>query len=87
MSIQSTAVMPELNQISEITPQLFREQMSNSTLGDFKNKLLKLLEAIDKEDEQTPVRLLIEKKYRYNAISCWTGEAFIRFTIDTERRF
>ncbi len=87
MSNLSTAVMPELNQISEIAPLPFREKMSNSTLGDFKCKLLKLLEAIDKEDEQTPVRLLIEKKYRYNAISCWTGEAFIRFTIDTERRF
>ena len=87
MSNLSTAVMPELQQISEIAPQSFREQMSNTTLGDFKSKLLQLLDAIDKEDEQTPIRLLIEKKYRYNAISCWTGEAFIRFTIDTERRF
>lgn len=87
MSNLSTVVMPELNQISEIAPQPFREKMSNTTLGDFKSKLLKLLDAIDKEDEETPVRMLIEKKYRYSAIACWTGEAFIRFTIDTERRF
>lgn len=87
MKTSSTAAMPELQQISEITPQPFREQMSNSTLGDFKKKLLKLLDVIDKEDEQTPVRMLIEKKYRYNAISCWTGEAFLHFTIDEDRRF
>lgn len=81
-----TAVMPQRARTRR-EPNHDREQMRDTTLGAFKRNLQTLLEAIDGEDEQLPVRMLIERKYRYNAISCWTGEAFITFTIDKDRRF
>lgn len=87
MTQNATVVMPEKKRKKSGIPQGYRDKMSDTTLGDFKRKLKKLLDVIDEEDEQTPVRMLVEQRYRENSIACWTGEAFIRFTIDKERRF
>jgi len=83
----ATGVMPENDRKSSGIPMYYRDKMLDTTLGNFKKKLKKLLDVIDDEDEQTPVRMMIEQRYRENSISCWTGDAFIRFTIDKERRF
>lgn len=81
------AIMPKKRQQRNGVPNLSREKMMDTTLGDFKKRLKSLLDLIDSEDEQMPVRMMIEQRYRENSISCWTGEAFIRFTIDKDRRF
>lgn len=83
MAQMATAIKLQPEEI----PNLYRDKMMDTTLGDFKKRLKSLLDLIDSEDEQMPVRMMIEQRYRENSISCWTGEAFIRFTIDKDRRF
>ena len=81
------AVMPEIKKERSGIPMYYRERMSKTTLAEFKSKLKKMLDIIDEEDEQMPVSMLVEQRYREISIACWTGDAFIRFTIDEERRF
>ena len=87
MSKKAVAVMPEINQESSEIPLYYRERLSNSTLGEFKKKVEDLLSAIDDEEKETPVRMLVEQRHKEYSIACWSGEAFLRFTFDKERRF
>lgn len=86
MSKEAVAVMPEINQESSAIPLYYRERLSNSTLGEYKKKVEEILSTIDEEEEQIPVRMLVEQKHKEYSIACWTGKAFFRFTFDKERR-
>lgn len=87
MNKEALAVMPEIKKVRGGIPMYYRERMSKTTLADFKSKLKRMLDVIDEEDEQMPVSMLVEQRYREISIACWTGAAFIRLTIDNERRF
>ena len=86
MSKDAVAVMPVINQESSGIPLYYRERLSNSTLGEYKKKVEEILSTIDDEEEQIPVRMLVEQKHKEYSIACWTGKAFFRFTLDKERR-
>lgn len=86
MKTETLAVMPVINRKSSGIPLSYREKMSDSTLGEFKKKIERLLATIDGEDEKIICRVLVEQRFKEYSIACWVDGVFLRFTMSRERR-
>lgn len=64
-------------------PQYYRERMSDTTIGKFKQRMQTILDALDSEDANAPLRQLLEMNHRECRISGTFDNCFISFTVST----
>ncbi len=61
----------------------YRERMSDTTIGKFKQRMQTILDALDSEDANAPLRQLLEMNHRECRISGTFDNCFISFTVST----
>ena len=80
IATQLRVVKPAVNRS---IPRYYRERLSNTTIAQFKNRLERIIEALDHEDQNKHVRQFMSIHDKEQCIAGWFDNCYISLRVNS----